>query len=186
MVNTKKLLMLIALTALLSTAMIIFSRSNINARPQEAILPDAFMQNVSAVILDKSGKVSMKIDTPRMIHYAEHDTTHFEAPHIAMYHHSPNPWLIDAKNAVARDGLETVVFHEDVSIHHPAEYSNPATMIKTNSLTVHPNTKTAETDDFITMTQPNTIIKGIGMFADLDAGDIKLLSEAKGEYTPDA
>ncbi len=165
--------------------MTLFNRDTAPPTHTDSTLPDAYMENVTAIILDKVGKVSMKIMTPRMVHYAQDDTTDFVDPQLTLYHKSPNPWFITSRTAKANHGIDRVVFHDDVTIHHPADFNNPATVIKTASLTVHTNAKTAETAELITMTQPNSIMKAVGMFADMDSGDIKLLSQAKGEYVPD-
>lgn len=148
--------------------------------------PDAFMENVSALILDKEGKIYMKIVTPKMIHFKKGDKTDFIDPQLTLYHHSPQPWFIQSKFADARQGIDNVLFHDDVTIHHPADTNNPATVIKTKTLTVHPHQQTAETSDLITMIQPNSTIKAVGMFADMNSGNIKLLSQAQGEYVPDS
>lgn len=157
-----------------------------NSKKNDATLPDGYMEGVNAVILDKVGKVSMKIVTPKMVHYAEDDKTNFTEPQLTVYHQSPNPWFITSKIATATQGIDNVVFKQDVTIHHPADFNNPATVIKTTTLTVHPNDSTAETTELITMIQPNSIMKAVGMFADMNSGNIKLLSQAKGEYAPDS
>lgn len=148
-------------------------------------LPDAFMETVNAVILDKSGKINIEIVSPKMIHFSKNDTTDFIDPQLTFHHKSPQPWYIESKFAKAIHGINNVVFKENVLIHHPADTNNPATLIKTSSLVVHPIAQTAETKDLITMEQPNSTIKAIGMFADMNSGSIKLLSEAQGEYEPD-
>lgn len=178
------LLITIAVSA--AVIMTLSTRSNSPTQHDESALPDAYMENVTAIILDKVGKVSMKIVTPRMVHYAHDDTTDFSDPQLTLYHKSPNPWFIVSKTAKAQHGIDQVVFRDDVTIHHPADYNNPATVIKTTSLTVHPNDKTAETAEPITMIQPNSVMKAIGMIADMDSGNIKLLSQATGEYVPDS
>lgn len=149
-----------------------------------ATLPDGYMEGVTALILDKQGKPSMKIITPKMVHYAEGDTSHLTSPHLTLYRKSPQPWYISSKFAKASDGAENVDFWDDVHIHHAADINSPSTVIQTTKLTVHPNKKTAETVDLITMTQPNIVVKATGMFADMNTGDIQLLSEARGEYVP--
>ncbi|MBV9576025.1 MAG: LPS export ABC transporter periplasmic protein LptC, partial [Gammaproteobacteria bacterium] len=72
----------------------------------------------------------------------------------------------------------------NVTIHHAADVNNPATLIKTSTLTVYPNKKLAQTNAFITMIQPSLLVKAIGMQADMNTGDIKLLTQARGEYVP--
>ena len=42
--------------------------------------------------------------------------------------------------------------------------------------------KTAETKEPVTLTQPNITVRGKGLQADLNTGDIKLLSETRGDY----
>lgn len=143
------------------------------------------METVDAIILDKEGKVYMKIVTPKMIHFASNDVTDFIEPELTLYHKSPQPWFIESRFAKAKEGIEKVIFRENVTIHHPADSSNPATVIKTASLTVYPNAQTAETGDKVTMLQPNSTVKAIGMFADMNSGNIKLLSQAEGEYVPE-
>lgn len=148
--------------------------------------PDAFMEDVTAVIMDKFGKPSMKIVTPKMVHFADSDTTQLTSPELTLYRKSIEPWYITAKFAKATQGIENVNFREDVTIHHAADENNPATLIKTTTLTVHPNQKLADTNDLITMIQPNLIVKATGMHADMKTGDIKLLSQTRGEYVPDS
>jgi len=159
---------------------------NMSSSRDEGQTPDAYMENVTAIILDKFGKVTMKIITPKMVHYSKNDTTDFTDPQLTLYHKSPNPWFIESKTAKAWHGIDNVVFKDDVTIHHPADYNNPATVIKTTTLTVHPNEKLAETTEPITMIQPNSVMKAIGMQADMDSGNIKLLSQAQGEYVPES
>lgn len=159
-------------------------------RPQNLLaiksdpLPDAIMEDVTALIIDKQGKPSMKVITPKLVHYTKSDTTHLTTPQLVLYRKSPQPWYVSSKYAKATQGIENVDFWENVTIHHAADHNNPATLIKTTTLTVHPNQKTAETKDFITLIQPNMVVKAIGMHADMNTGDIKLLSEARGEYVP--
>lgn len=147
-------------------------------------LPDAFMENVHAVIMDEEGKLKMKIIAPKMIHYPEGDTTHLTSPQLTLFRNSPIPWFVTAKFAKATSGADNVDFWEDVVIHHPADKKNPATLIKTTTLTVHTDKQTAETKALITMVQPSFIVQAVGMFADMDSGNINLLSQARGQYVP--
>jgi lipopolysaccharide export system protein LptC len=149
-----------------------------------ALVPDAFMEDVTAVFMDQQGRPSMKMMTPKLVHFIQEDTTQFIDPQLTLYHKSPKPWFINAKYAKATHGIENVNFWEDVTIHHVADENNPATLIKTPTLTVHPNQELAETQDMITLIQPNITVTAIGMIADMNTGNIKLLSQSQGEYVP--
>ncbi len=149
-------------------------------------MPDAYMENVNAVIIDKTGNPSLKIVTPRVLHFSKNDTSEFIDPHLTLYRQSPEPWYIAAKFGRALNGINHVIFWDEVTMHHAADMQNPNTLIKTPKLTVNPKEQTAATDELITLIQPNLIIRAIGMSADLNAGNVKLLKEARGEYVPDA
>lgn len=147
-------------------------------------LPDAFMEDVHALVMNKQGKPSMKIATPKLVHYPENNVSLLRTPALTLYRQSPQPWYVNADQAKAHQGIDIIDFKDNVVIHHAADGNNPATIIKTETLRVHPELQTAETADFITMTQPNLVVKATGMEADMNNGNIKLLSQARGEYVP--
>jgi lipopolysaccharide export system protein LptC len=151
---------------------------------QNIIAPDAVMEGVTAIFIDKQGKPTMRVETPKLVHFNENNATDFTDPKLTLYRKSPEPWYVTAKNARAIDGIEHVNFEHDVVIHHAADLHNPATVIKTDTLTVFPDKQIAETSDPITLVQPSVVVKATGMHADMMTGDIKLLSEARGEYVP--
>lgn len=159
-------------------------RVNHNNGQKTLDIPDSYMEGVTALIIDKQGKLSMRIVTPKMIHFPQNDTAKFTAPKLTLYRQSPQPWFIQSNHAIAENGIDNLDFWDHVTIHHAADASNPATLIKTSRLIVHPNHKTAETDKPITLLQPNVTINGIGMRANMETGRIKLLSQARGEYVP--
>lgn len=149
-------------------------------------LPDALMEDVVALVFDKQGKPKMKIVAPKMVHFAKNDMTKLVTPQLTLYRKSPTPWFVTSKSAEATKGADQINFWDDVVVQHAADENNPATIIKTPTLTVNPNAQIAETNDFIILTQPNIVIKGVGMHADMNNGDIKLLSQARGEYVPNS
>ena len=146
--------------------------------------PDAFMEDVVAIIMSKEGKPRLKVETPKMFHYAKNDSTEFTKPHVTIYRQSPQPWHINANHAKATWGTSEILFWENVIIHHLEDEENPITTMNTSSLTIFPEKKVAETNKEIIVTQPNTMIRAIGMLANWDAGTVKLLSQAREEYVP--
>jgi lipopolysaccharide export system protein LptC len=147
-------------------------------------LPDGFMEDVTAVIMNKYGKPRMKVLTSKLLHFPEDDTTHLSFPKITIYRQSPQPWYVRANYATAKQGIDHIDFFENVTLHHPADQHNPATMITTPTLSVHTQEEKIETQAFITLTQANTVINAKGMQVEMRSGDVKLLSEARGEYVP--
>lgn len=160
-----------------------YSQNVIPASPAEQ--PDAYMEDVTAVFLDTFGKPKIKITTPKLIHYMTADSTDLINPYLTIYRKSPKPWFISSRYAKATHGIDNINFREDVTIHHPGDENMPATIIKAPTLLVHPNRETAETNEHIELIQPNITVKATGMHANMNSGQIQLLSEAKGEYVPD-
>ncbi|HVE43925.1 MAG TPA: LPS export ABC transporter periplasmic protein LptC [Gammaproteobacteria bacterium] len=147
-------------------------------------IPDAIMEDVTAVVLDKQGKPKIKIMTPKMVHFKASDRATFITPELIIFRNSPNPWRITSKYAEATQGASLLTFWDSVTIHHAGDLSTPTTLIQTQSLIVHVDPKTAETADPITLNQPHMTIKATGMFADMNTGSVKLLTQARGEYVP--
>ena len=174
------MMMLITITVWFSLSY----HSNDNSNLVINELPDAYMEEVNAVVMNKQGKVNMKIATPFMVHYKTEDRSQLTLPRLTIYRKSPLPWYVTAKYAKTRQGTQIVEFWDNVVIHHPADEETPATVIKTSTLTVHPDDQTADTNDPITLIQPNTTINATGMHANMNTGDIKLLSQARGIYVP--
>src|SRR3990167_1539626 len=153
------------------------------ARPAATTM-DAYMEGVVALIMNKQGKPSLKLVTTKMIHYAENDSTDILSPELTIYRPSHQPWFVTSHYAKATQGIDQILFWNKVVIHHPADYSSPATLIKTSSLSVFPEKQFASTQDPITVAQPNMTIRAKGMESDMIAGTVKLLSQTSGEYEP--
>lgn len=184
---SKAILSFALLTMMITAIMVTLSyHSNVISVIPTHEMPDGFMEDVNALIIDKQGNPSMKIETPRMLHFTKQDTSELIDPRLTIYRQTPEPWHISANFARAQDGIHRVVFWDDVIMKHAADTKNPDTLIRTPKLSFYPLEQRAETDAFITLSQPNMLIRATGMKADMEAGSVKLLKEARGEYVPDA
>ena len=181
-------IMLLTLGAALWTSLFTFKQKTMGSHATDVahtpVLPDAYMEEVNTTIMDKQGKIKMKVFTPKMQHFSQNDRSYLTAPLITLYRHTAQPWYISAKTAIAFQGMTQIDFWQQVVIHHPGDESSPETIIKTTKLSVLPDKQIAATAAAITMNQPNLTIDAIGMHADMDKGNIKLLSAARGEYAP--
>jgi len=177
-------LLLILVLGLSSWSMLMTQQSHSTLFADANHRPDAFMEDVVAIIINKQGNPSLKIEAPKMVHYADNDTTDIITPHVMLYRQSPEPWHINSHYAKATEGLTQVFFWDNVIIHHLSDIANPTTEMTTATLTVFPEQQIAKTNDRITLIQPNTIVHGMGMLTNLNDGTIQLLSEARGEYVP--
>ena len=153
----------------------VLSPAKCRTSAQAVKLPDAFMENVIAVVMDKQGKVNMKIviaenDSLRR----PDDTTYLTTPALTIYHRSPQPWYITSNFAKAtRD--DNVDFWDDVFIHHAADTTIPPRLSKPKIYCSSHSRPDCRNRDPITLMQPNVMVIATGMHANLNIGDIKLL-----------
>ena len=166
------------------TWMVLFdNQSSVSFVSANASMPDAIMEGATTLILNKQGKPKMKLSAVKMIHFTKNDNTQFVLPQLTFYR-DKSPWYVNSHYASATQGIEHVQFWQNVIIHYPADEEQPDTIIKTRQLSVHPQQQIAETDEKITLTQPNLKLQSKGMHANMQTGFIKLLSNARGEYVP--
>ncbi|MDA8561956.1 LPS export ABC transporter periplasmic protein LptC [Gammaproteobacteria bacterium] len=186
MFNTNNLgiLLLLIMAASLSSWSIFFAKKPDIIALKKPTQPDSFMENVITTIINKEGDKSVLIKSPRIIHYSKNDTTIIESPKITIYRDSPKPWIINSDYAKATSGINKIFFWSNVVIHHPVDVKTPLTTFTTKSLTVYTKNNIAKTSDAVTLTQPESTVNGIGMTANLNNGEIQLLSKARGEYVP--
>lgn len=180
------LISLLFISALTLTAwsILLSTHSKLPTSNKDSDLPDAFMENVTATIMNKQGAPSLKVATPKMVHYFTNDMTHIIKPNVTVYRNSPQPWFINSDYAVATAGTTQIEFQDHVFIHHPADISNPVTTLQTKALTVFTDKQIATTNQPVVIQQPDTLVHGIGMIANLNDGTVRLLSEAQGQYVP--
>jgi len=168
-----------------SAFIIYYKKSSI---PTDLGKPDAFMEEIVATIIDKQGNLSLKIVSPKMVHYLENDTTEITKPLLILYRNrnsrqkTTKPWYLSADHAKASQGISQIHLWENVIIHHPGDEQNEKTTLLAPTLTVYPEKQLAETPDPVIINQPNTKIHAVGMNANLDSGAVKLLSQTRGEY----
>jgi len=184
--NVSVMLLLTAALACSAWSIFLTQATSDTVSPAVSTQPDAFMKQVVAIMLSRSGAPTLRVESPSMTHYTDNDSTQIETPHVVIYRESSQPWQVDAKHAVATHGLNTIHFSEHVVLHHPNDSDTTDTTLLTEGLTVFPDTEKAETDLPVTITQPNAMMQGIGMLSDLKEGTIRLLTQIRGQYVPDA
>ena len=190
MLSTRNFLFILLLIAAFTlsgfSAYIVYNRKS-NAVLSEVGKPDAYMEDVVATMIDKQGKPTVKIVSPKMTHYLENDTTEIIKPLLTLYRTShqkspPKPWHLSANHAKALQGINRIFLWENVIIHHPGDEQDEKTTLKTLTLDVYPEKQTATTEDPVVIIQPNSKVEALGMNADLASGAVKLLSQTRGEY----
>ena len=179
----KKSLLISALCLLIGVSLwfvIHPSSSSLNQSPSST--PDSFMTNVTATKLNKLGKPHYLLIAQDVRHYVQNDMTLIQKPFFTFYPIDEPPWQVKSDMSQAIHGTEKVWLINHVFIQQlPGNNSHNATL-STNFITLYPDISFAETNQPVTITQPNTIIHAIGMQVDMKQSYVKFLSHTQGEY----
>jgi len=152
-------------------------------QPQQNLRPDAFMVNANYYEYDDQGLLHSHLFTPKVTHYPEKNSAQFQHPSFMIYADKKRiPWYITADHGQSRSGIDTVYLWDHVHLHQPPQENNLGTDITTDRMTVLPNQSIAKTDQPVTITRPDSIIKATGMQTDFKTGIVKLLSHSRGIY----
>ena len=146
-------------------------------------MPDVIAQQVHLTQYDENGRVKHDMISNKMIHQQADDRYVFMSPKILIIGDKQTaPWKITAKRALSLNGSELIELIDTVHLYQRID-GNKFNEIITNQLYYKPTQKLAYTDKPIEFNQPGTKIKAIGMRANLDKKQVRLLSQAQGAFT---
>ncbi|PJD93624.1 MAG: LPS export ABC transporter periplasmic protein LptC [Legionella sp.] len=134
---------------------------------------------------DIAGDMIHFLETPLIQHIPIHNTHLLSQPHIIVTEPNQEPWDIRAEHAKAIEGGKEIAFQKNVRIrqHKPDQTE---VLLNTEHLTYFPKQKKAVTDDEVTLTQAGNKVQSKGLIANMADNNIRLLSNARGHYVPQA
>jgi len=187
MTNKKTLLFtLIILTIFIATSILaIIAAKKITATDNNssaANTPDFFMTNAIYTRFNSEGNISNRIKTDKITHQTLNDTYLFDNPKITVYNPKEQPWYITSKKGKSEKGKSKVYLWGNVKLIQKYGINNPDFDIATDSMTIYPDRKFAETEKPIKIIQSSNIIDAVGAEMNLKDSSIKLLSKIKGSY----
>jgi len=162
--------------------------------------PDSYMKNVDFTRYNDQGMQESNFHTPSLVHYPKQNSALLVNPRLVSHggesqnENAQNKkiqdknrlvWVITAKQGISEDDGKVVYLKGNVQIQRTDTAGKTATLT-TSALTAYPKKKHIETDQPVTIVQPGSIIHAVGFTADLNTGDIHLLSQTQTTYEPSA
>lgn len=175
------LVLLIALASSWWLMQSFFTQRSLVPAQYAAENPDGFMTQVHYTHYDKNGDIQSKLYSPKIIHYNENDKAHLEKPSLTMHTVDKQTWIITADQGTSLNGSKQINLQDNVKVQRIKDASHINTLT-TTALTAFPDRQFAQTDQAVTIVQPGSIVKAVGMTANLKTGDITLLSQTQGIY----
>ena len=140
--------------------------------------PDAYMENFVTVEMDDAGKPKRRLAADSMAFHADR-TIELSNPRYVLHRADGQPWHVRSERGrVSADGGSVQLLGK-VGIWRNDGSGIRDVDIRTEHVTVLPESEYGETWEPVTIRTPATTSTGVGMRAYLDEGRIELLSEAR-------
>ncbi|HVV68782.1 MAG TPA: LPS export ABC transporter periplasmic protein LptC [Gammaproteobacteria bacterium] len=153
-------------------------------KSNKATTPDAFMIGMHYTQFDIQGQWKSNFDAERMVHYGAEDTEIFNKPFLVSRDENQQTWIINAKTGTAKNSGTTVYLKDNVQVQRLDNLKQKNLDLTTSALTAYPKRHFLETNQPVTIVQPGNITHAVGLTANMETGDINLLSNARGVYQP--
>jgi len=146
--------------------------------------PDFVADDLRTTEFNKLGLVESKMSAKHMEHYAKTHTTLFTEPVLMLYpQNGKAKWQITAQNAMLEQLTNQVSLHNDVIID-AIDIEEPLQSLETQQVTFNLETMIGHSEEPVIIKGNGFLIKGLGLFADLNVEEITLLSQVEGTYEP--
>jgi len=145
---------------------------------------DYSLTDFTLTALDSGGGRSFEISGPRLARRGDDGSIYVTTPDYLLVDGSGHPWNGHSDAAwVDRDG-DMMKLEGRVRMAREAGPGAQPVQLETRDLTAWPGERKIETAAAATITQPGSILRGVGLRGDLDAKTLELLSDVHSTLEP--
>ena len=151
---------------------------------------DYFANDVDITQYKVDGAIDYTLNTEQLIHTKEQDTSYLKQPIANIYKNNPNPWNIKSDKGEVTANGETVTLYNNIrgtqtdetgkaNIFTIGKQKTEDDPIKYGQVIIYPDKKTAQSNDYATITSPDGYTTGDGINADFEKNTIHIMSNVK-------
>jgi lipopolysaccharide export system protein LptC len=145
---------------------------------------DYILENFELTTLDDQGQESFSVQAPRLERDPRGKSLTLTLPQFSFPDQDGGRWQATSKTAwVADKGVE-VRLNTKVEMIGPPTPLGDRTRFNTDNLQIFPKRDLAQTDDSVTVSRADSILRGTGLRANMKTHQIQLLANVKGRYAP--
>ena len=159
------------------------NRSRPKAESVGADRSDYVMHDFEVVALDKQGRESVTLRAPEMHRNPADESFHITTPLFLLPDRDGHYWQMRSKTGWMSPDHNELRLLGEVTGTSPSQAS-AATTFRTERLDVFPSRNLATTDLAVTITQPGSILKGVGFQTNLKSKAYEFQSQVKSVYAP--
>lgn len=162
-------------------------------REQEAPAPlvgpprsDYQVEQFELLVFDEAGKESFSMRGPRLARHPSLGTLDIEQPRLRAPDSEGKVWTGRAERGwVSREG-DRLRLLSKVELRGPTAPERAPIRMRGEQLDFLPRADQVESEDWVTITSPGSILRGKGLKAELASRHVELLSEVTARYEPTA
>ena len=145
---------------------------------------DYILENFELTSLDTEGKESFSVAAPRLERDPQGKSLTLQLPKFSFPDKDGGRWQATSNTAwVAEKGVEVRLI-DRVELVGPPTPSGDRTRFSTARLQIFPKQDLALSEDRVTISRADSILRGTGLRADMRSKHIQLLDDVKGRYAP--
>lgn len=144
---------------------------------------DYSLSRFEMVALDKDGQESFVATGPLLTRHPYLGTLDIDEPRFQMPDGKGGVWTASARDAWVQSDASQLRLLGDVRVRGPGPEAS-APELRSELIDVFPRERRLESDEAVTVTGPGSILRGVGMRADLETRFVELLSEVQARYEP--
>lgn len=141
------------------------------------------LRDYELIALDEAGKESFTVTGPHLFREPGARSLLLEQPEFS-FPGENGRWTARSRTAWVSPGGEELQLREDVNMVGPPGASGLRSRFDTGLLSVFPQRREASTDDRVTVTHGESILRGTGLRVDMQAKRFQLLNDVEGRYAP--
>jgi lipopolysaccharide export system protein LptC len=146
--------------------------------------PDYIVDGLSAVRMDREGRVKHTLRARKMTHYPEDDLTLLEAPNFVTYGEGQAPVTVTSKQARMSGNGENVYFENNVRVVRAPDGKRSELVLETSYLHVIPEANIVQTDKPVTIREARGVVAASGLELNSETRVLKLEGRVKGTFEP--
>lgn len=145
---------------------------------------DYILENFELTSLDENGQESFSVKAPHLERDPNGKSLTMRLPEFSFPDKKGGRWLTTSNSAwVAEKGVEVRLI-DKVEMFGPPSPLGERTRFSTEHLQIFPKQELALSEDPVTISRADSILRGTGLRADMQTHRIQLLANVKGRYAP--
>ena len=145
---------------------------------------DYRLVDFTMMAFNEDGQESFSLSSPLLERDPLGKSLAISKPAFAFPNDTGEVWRATSESAWVSDKAREIELRQQVRIIGPVSPQGLQTVFSTEKLTVYPKQNRIHGDDWVTISHGTSILKGLGLEADLKQHRVQLLTKVQAHYAP--